>query len=61
MKKKLLLLFSFFLLPVYLLMVKAIGMSKISKASSYGSERKANGHPSSPAHHNGDAETTKTK
>lgn len=50
------------LLAFYLLMVKAIGMSKISKASSYGSERKSNGH----SLHNGataagDAETTKTK
>lgn len=46
------------LLAFYLLMVKAIGMSKISKASSYGSE-KANGHGlengSSPQ------ETVKTK
>lgn len=42
----------------YGLMVKAIGMSKISKASSYGSEKK-NGH----SLHNGSStnETTKTK
>lgn len=49
------------LLAFYLLMVKAIGMSKISKGSSYGSEGK-NGHPQQ---HNeasgGDGETTKTK
>lgn len=33
---------------VYMLMVKAIGMSKISKASSYGAEKLKNGH--SPTH-----------
>ncbi|XP_055607718.1 1-acyl-sn-glycerol-3-phosphate acyltransferase gamma-like [Uranotaenia lowii] len=46
------------LFAFHLLMVKAIGMSKISKASSYGSD-KVNGH----SHRNGDtnSETAKTK